>query len=361
MDLMSGSYSFEVLQKKYGNFLIPAAKLKIGGSNLLELTGVMVESIQITLSLKAAGCAYFYVTSGYDYKNGSFDSALKSKVVLGKEVSVELGYGSSLVTVFKGFVAAVGTEFDVDTGVSYSITAMDARRLMQTDNLRIIRYNVKHYSDAVSEVLKRYKKLCTPVVDATTENLEGHPLAQSSSDYDFIVNKIIGEGKADREFFIVADKAYFRKPRGSSSPVVTLGVGSGLKSFQKNSIYLNEKIQVIGREEGTHKILVGESTAKAADQQVAALSEPGIYQMAAPDCHVQGELKARAAALADREKAKNQQASAVCVGIPEIVPGRYLKIERLDSTVNRSYYITEVIHEYNRSGFTTKIEMEGWS
>ena len=97
MDLMSGSYSFEVLQKKYGNFMIPAAKLKIGGSNLLELTGVMVENMRITLSLKSAGCAYFYVTSGYDYKNGSFDSALKSKVTLGKEVSVEMGYGSTLV------------------------------------------------------------------------------------------------------------------------------------------------------------------------------------------------------------------------------------------------------------------------
>ena len=47
-------------------------------------------------------------------------------------------------------------------------------------------------------------------------------------------------------------------------------------------------------------------------------------------------------------------------GLPEIIPGRFLKIDRVDNLVNRKYYITRVTHRFDGSGFLTEIETEGW-
>lgn len=360
MGLMDAAYTYSALQKKYGNFVIPAAKLKIGGSDVLGVTGITVESISVVLSLEAAGSASFSIGTQYDYKNSSFDVDLTDKVVLGKTVTVELGYGSSTSTVFKGYIASIGIAFDIESGLVYSIVAMDARRLMMTDNKRIRQYKeVNHYSDVVTEVLKRYKSLCTAVIDDTTEDLKGGPVSQNSSDYDFIQNKIIKEGKADREFFIVADKVYFRTPKGSTTAVVKLGVAEGLKSFHRNVDYLNQKFQVIGKDETSNAILTGEATAKSSGNISSAVSAEGIVQVPAPDCHVQGELKARAEKMAKEAKGEKYQAEAVCVGLPELVPGRFLGIEKVDSSVNGNYYVTEIRHSYSRGGFTTSIKMEG--
>lgn len=359
-DLMKGTYTYSKLEKDYGNFVIPAAKLKVGGSNILGLSGLTVESIQVKLSLKAAGSAVFTVSSVYDYKNRSFDSSLKSKIILGKEVEVELGYGSKTTVVFKGFIASVGMDFDVESGISYQITALDARRLMMSDNNRILEHKGANYSAIVKDVLKRYKKLCKAQVEDTSEKLEDRPVAQNSSDYDFIVNRIIGEGKVDREFFIVADTAYFRKPRGTASPLMTLGIGQGLKSFQRNAVYLDQEIQVVGRQAGTSTVLTGTASAKSKDKQTAALGDSGILVITAPECLGQADLTARAKAKAQELQNQNSQASASCVGLAEIVPGRYIKIDKVDDTIDNTYYITDVTHSYSRGGFVTKFEMEGW-
>lgn len=359
MDLMTGTYDYEGLKRKYSNFKVPAAKLKIGGSELLSMKGVLLERIQVHLSLQTAGSAEIVLTSLYDYKNRSFDSSVKSKTVLGKEVEVELGYGSSTTMVFKGFLASVRVEFDVDDGITYHIMALDARRLMMSDNSHAVVYDVKNYSDAVKKVLKRYSKLCTAKVDATTDSLTA-PVYQRGSDYDFIVNDLIGGGKTDREFFIVADKVYFRKPKSTSAPVLSLGIASGLKQFYREAFYLNQKVQVIGYQPDSKNEIKGEASAKAADSQVNALSETGVTVRISPECDTADKAKKKASALADELKDKSQNAGGTCIGLPELVPGRYLKVEKVDSLVNHKYYLKTVVHQYSQDGFSTSFEAGGW-
>lgn len=359
MDLMTGTYSYEVLKKKYGNFAVPAARVKIGGSEILSMKGILLERIQVHLSLQTAGSAEITLTSLYNYQNRSFDSSVKSKTILGKEVQVELGYGSSTVMIFKGFLASVRVEFDVEDGITYHITALDARRLMMSDNSHARVYEVKNYSDAVKTVLKRYSRLCTAKVDATSDSLTT-PVFQRGSDYDFIVNDLIGSGKADREFFIVADKVYFRKTKSTSTPVLSLGITSGLRHFSREAFYLNQKVLVVGYQPDGKNEIKGEAMAKAADSQVSALSETGVTVRISPECDTSDKAKKKASALADDLKDKSQNAGGTCIGLPELVPGRYLKIEKVDSLVNHKYYLKTVIHQYGGDGFSTSFETGGW-
>lgn len=50
---------------------------------------------------------------------------------------------------------------------------------------------------------------------------------------------------------------------------------------------------------------------------------------------------------------KSSQIEVECIGIPDIVPGRYIKIEGLSANMNKSICISEVTHTIDLSGFKT--------
>lgn len=57
---------------------------------------------------------------------------------------------------------------------------------------------------------------------------------------------------------------------------------------------------------------------------------------------------------------ENQKAEIGCIGLPELIPGRFIAIDRVDSIANKKYYITRVTHRFDDSGFSTQVETEGW-
>lgn len=358
-DLMSGTYTYESLEKKYSGFQVPKAKIKIDGSDIVSNKKIYVQEVRVSLSLFHAGSVQVVVNRCYNYKNHALDQEIKSKAVPGKVLEAELGYGSNTLLIFKGYIAAVDIEFDSVDGIGLTITAMDVRRLMMTGGIRYLLHNVKNYSDAFEAVMKPYKRLCSVVKDATSDKLET-PLSQTVSDYDFVTRELIGTGKADREFFVLADKAYFRKPKSVEAPVISLGIQKGLYHFERSSGYINDVVEVVGCDPAGKKQISGTASAKSPDQQAAALPEPGRRILPAPDAVTEAQAKARAKALAERLVAKNQTGRITCVGIPQIVPGRYIKIDGMDSMLDKKYYVTEVEHQLGGEGFVTSFELGGW-
>jgi phage protein D len=53
--------------------------------------------------------------------------------------------------------------------------------------------------------------------------------------------------------------------------------------------------------------------------------------------------------------------SLSCVGLPELVPGRFVSVKGLDSELDRDYYIREVRHELDSGGFSTSVEIGDWN
>jgi len=54
------------------------------------------------------------------------------------------------------------------------------------------------------------------------------------------------------------------------------------------------------------------------------------------------------------------QGSGRCIGIPEITPGRYIKLAGLDKETNGSYFITAVTHTFSGEGYFTEFEVKGF-
>ena len=46
------------------------------------------------------------------------------------------------------------------------------------------------------------------------------------------------------------------------------------------------------------------------------------------------------------------------VGLPELVPGRIVKVEGFGANYNQKYYVSKVIHHIKDSSFTTECELE---
>lgn len=51
---------------------------------------------------------------------------------------------------------------------------------------------------------------------------------------------------------------------------------------------------------------------------------------------------------------------AVCIGMPELIPGRYFEVESLDGQIDGTYFITKVHHRMSsEEGYVTQLEFKG--
>jgi len=354
-DLMSGKYTFEGLAKKYKDFMVPAFKIKVRGKDIVSSLKLAVEDMTIALSMDAANSCSFNIVNAYDRQSSSFSGEIKSQLVLGTVFTVEIGYGSHTTIVFKGYVSELAYEFS-DYPV-ISVSALDVRRLMMDGGNRMLLHSVQSYSAAFTEVMKRYQKICTSlVIDHTDKNLPH--VAQTSTDFEFVSKELSVKG--DREFFVLADKAYFRKPQDNPDSLMTLEWGNGLLSFSRNAMYHNEAIRVIGFNEMNKNVLVAEENVKSSDKQTNVIEEPQPTVFTQPDAQEIAQVNMLANSEGKKRKQKNQGGSGVCIGLPEIVPGRFIELKSLDKDLDNNYYIKTVNHTINSNGFTTKFSVGGW-
>lgn len=353
MGLMDNATTYAKLVSRYGQFRVPAFQLLIEGKTLPESVGV--ERVEATLSLDGASAVSFTVAGAYDRKSSGFLSSVKSMLKLGAKVNLKLGYGSSLTEVFQGYISGVGVDFS-DVPV-LSITAMDVRRLMMEGTSREEVHVVTTYSAAFQEIMKRYSALCpSSEVDATDSN-EITQIVQRGSDYTFVTENLAR--KANREFFVLGDKAYFRERAKVKKPILTLSWGEGVLHFSRNSLYQNLKITVIGFDPDSKEAVKAQVTEKSDEAQkvVGAQHETVIPD---PDAREVAKAQKRAEKEALERKRQAQTGSVSCVGLPELVPGRFVTLKGLDSDLDRDYYIRQVRHELSSDGFSTTLEIGGW-
>ncbi len=353
MGLMDSTYTYSDLVSQYGQFRVPAFQIKVDQK---ELSGeIGVDQISATLSLDGASAVSFTVAGAYDRSKSGFKADVKSQLKLGALVSLELGYGSSLTQIFSGYISGVGVDFSDDP--TLSITAMDVRRLMMEGTRREETHVVTSYSAAFQAVMKRYSALCSNLETDATDDNEITQIVQRTSDYEFVSNVLGKRGK--REFFVVGDKAYFCEKDKYKSSVLTLTWGESILSFSRNSLYQNLKITVIGFDPDSKEAVKAEVTETASDTQKAVGSQHETI-IPDPDAKEEAKAKKRAEKEAQERKRKAQSGSVSCVGLPELVPGRYVTLAGLDSDLDRDYYIREVRHELNSGGFSTTLEIGGW-
>lgn len=358
-DLMSGSYKYESLAKKYKNFIVPLIKIKVNGSDLVSKMNLSVSLAKITLSLEGAGMATIMLAGLYDEKKHTFDSSVKKSFKIGTVVQIEMGYSSDSTMIFKGYVAMIGCEFGKKSP-QIVVTLMDARRLMMTSGATYCLHDVKNYSDVVKKILNKYSKLCSSQVEATSDDLK-EMVSQTQNDYHFIMNDLIKQGRVDREFFIVGDKAYFREPRKQKTPIITMQFGRELLALKTDEEYRDLKVNVFGCDEDKQTAVQGSASVEKASGQASLLSPTPELNLTDPTVISQKQAGDRAKAIANQIRWKAQTGRGMSIGLPELVPGRFFKVEKLDSDLaDKTYYLKTVVHELNEEHYITMFDIEGY-
>lgn len=352
-DLMRQSTDFAKLANQYGNFRVALIKVKINGQDVVTSMHLRIAELTVTCSLKAAGCAVMKIGGCYQEEQSGFDSKVKDKFKLGTVVSIELGYLSHAECVFKGYVEMLGVEFSEDKLLV--VTLMDARRLMMTGGKKQQLLDVKNYSDAFQLVIGNYGKLCSVECDTTNDKLE-RPISQTSNDYEFITKELARKG--NREFFIFAEKAYFRKMNSNTSAIMKLRHGRELFELKVDYGYLDKKIKVLGYDQSDQQQVSFEKAIKSSISQTSVMTTPEFI-IADQDVDSQDKAKNRAEFIAQFEKNRSCMGTGKTIGLPELVPGRYVEVELADSLANQKFYISEVKHSVMDDYFTTEFEIGG--
>lgn len=354
-DLMTGKVDYKQLADKYANFIVPTAKVKVNGLDVIKMLNLIIDEIEIRLSVDAASSVRIKFAHVYDLKSHSFSSLIKNTFQLGTIVEVELGYLSTTQRLFKGYVDMVGVEIGEEE--LFVVTLMDAKRLMMNSGKKNVLYTLKNYSDVFKNVMADYASICSVSVDATNDNLE-NPISQMTNDYDFVMTELIKKGKVNREFIIIAGKAYFRKPNSVTTPIMKVRYGRELVDLSVSHCYRDVTVQVIGVDD-KQNVINGQARASSVLTQKKVMSKSAVMTVADPHADTKDKAKTKAEAIARQEKEKSCMGRGRVIGIPEIIPGRYLEVENMDAMLNKKYYLTEVVHYYTKKSYATHFEIGG--
>lgn len=359
-NIMTGSYTYQELLQAYDDFETPAAAIYVGEDkvNVMTEKDIVITGIQVRLSARETALLHFEVMDAYDMVSHSFQQGIRDCFAAGTLIEAALGYGSNLTTIFKGYITECKSRYGEE--ISLSVSALDLRDLMRKNKRVNYKYQEKTYSEVFEELIGSYSSLYDTLhVDSVSEKAA---LMQSSSDYDFVTQELCRRGK--RSFFVVGGEVYFRETGKEESAFLELEWGNGILSFEKGIRYCNEQISVYSSQENKSSLSVSVQL-KTEDNTPALLSDTQVEEWELGVGLNQQILQNYLDQREEEKTEKNIVAGGSLIGLPEVVPGRYLKISGLDSSDAGTYYIQEVRHEYGEDGFVTGFTVgeadDGWT
>ena len=361
MDLMKQSTAYALLKKKYREFAAPTVRVLVEGSDLGERYHAALSnvSVELTSEYPASGCS-FDLLGEYRPPDSDFDSKGALRLLeLGAKVEVKLGYIAT-ETVFYGLITGLDYRFDPEEAPVVHVECMDAKcLLMKTQRLEIFRE--KRIDRAVQALLGEQPVggyLKGKQVDPVPGEIKMLAAGMETS-YDFLVCQARYAGC---EFFLLAGKAYFRKRPAAGQPVMTVSPGEALLSagLSLRGAPLVQKVTVVGIDPQTDREFSGSAQSRGKFGKGAAPSRmlsgtERVYLDAQAESASQAQ--ARAKALLGSIEQGFGTLECRCIGLPELVPGRAVRVKGLSGRMDGSFYVTAVRHAFDETdGYTTTFE-----
>ena len=359
----TGSYTFQDLEKKYDGFSAPAYEISVGGQ-AFECSKVPTSALEVEVSCdgRAGGCS-FQIEGQYDYESRQWVNKMVKAVKAGAELEVKGGYGKKK-TLFYGYVDDYSIDFTEDAATSLSVTGLDGLGYLMS--LREPLYaGKKKPAQIVKEILQKSVSagFARSMTMAALNGFETSVVKEQIDDWKFL--NLMAQ-RYGLSLFCVAGELIFSDVATKTGPILTLTMGQGLDSFQKRVSLAHQvgKVEIRGRDVN-QKAIQGEASSvkaggagKSAAELVPALKE-AVLREYSEYARTQDECKLLAQNRLDGIAMGLVSGRGRCIGIPELIPGRYLKIEGGDSQANGSYFLTKVRHLFDDNGYITEFEVKG--
>jgi len=358
-----GSYSYLELAKKNDNFTAPGFEILVDGKPLspvkYHIPGVEVE---ISANGTAGGCS-FTIEGQYDYEKSEWLNEADKLLKPGAKLAVKGGY-QNRKELFYGFVDDYTFDFSDDGTPRISVNGLDGLGYLM--NMCAPFYaGEKKPKQIVQAVLQKSKDAgyAKSIKVGTLDGYETPIIKEQMDDWSFL--RLMAQ-RYGASLFAVDGEIIFDNVMTRTSPIVTLTIGRSITRFSKRVSLAHQvgKVEVLGRDinqkavSGTaSRVTVGGSGKTAAEWvsglKDSVLRERSEYARTQKECETMAQHRLNSIAMGF------VSGEGECIGIPELIPGRYIRIDGADDKVVGTYFLTRVIHRFDGARYTTAFEVKG--
>ena len=358
-----GSYTFQALSTKYEDFRGPAFTIKVDGTTLSSAE-MPIASLEVELSADgSAGGCHFSVESLYDFAQSKWTNNLAKTIQVGAKLEILGGYVKQEL-LFYGYVDEFSMEYSGSAPPRLAVTGIDGFGFLMSCQEPI--YGGKKKPQKVVEDILTKAVSAGYAKSKTVGALTGFdvPVVKERLD-DFKYLRLLAQ-RYCMSLFCVAGELIFDNVVANSSPLITFTVGMGLLEFQRRLSLQGQvgQVEIWGRDEKQQFIKgaatkvslggAGKSAVELAPKfKQTALREYNEYVRTEKECV---EL---AQARLDSQALNFVSGSGTCVGIPELIPGRYITVKGLDGYTEGNYFLSKVRHRFTKGGYFTQFEVKG--
>ena len=389
--MIMADYEFKELKDTYDGFREPKASVIIDGKELDEESGLMVTEVEAELSSGyEASMTTVVLVGSFDPNSRSFDiKKTKQFLFMGSSIIVYLGYSGQVREIFRGFIARVHfriPEILSSELPSIELTCMDVKGLLMA-NRHSKKLKSQYFSDAVKEVLEENAFIMQK--DSTGQNFTELSISNTpdkpqgggdaggagggggggattdrrvemveESDYDFIVK---AAKRYNFEFFTVGNTLYFIEAKKNTTPLIELSPRMGMRDidvgYDMTGLVKQVVVRNIDMAQGKYigdkkqsktKISMGNKAKSLVEKQSLVYIDPTTDS--------KEEAGYRAQYLMDSIDYRLGSVDAQFVGIPELIPGRFITLKEFGQPLNNDFYVTTVRHSMTRESFITRFE-----
>jgi len=352
-------YDIGKLEKKYDSFKVATYEISIGGKDITKKAQLVISKLTVENSIDAASLCKFNILNAYDYEAEKF-KYIDDYFVVNKEIEVKAGYLDKVEIIFAGIITNVDFNLAGGSSPKIDVVCMDKSTLMMKAKKSKI-WNKKKHSEIVKEIAGNYSLKVDP---SDTKTVHEEVKQGNQSDYDFVkyLAKLNG-----CEFFAVGDNLYFRTLHETVKSSLALSVGKRLNKFSckedlgtqvggiKVKGYNAEKKLIEGM-----KNEVKDSGSGDADgiKALKAKGKSTVHEISLP-VNSKEEAEKIAESLLKNVSLGYITGTGNCVGIPELMAGRYLKVDGIWAKTKeaKTLYMTKVNHTLSSNGFKTEFHV----
>ena len=357
------TYDWTALGKKYDDFSTPDFQISVGGKEL-DTSKYHIPSLEVELTSDgtAGGCT-FTLENQYDFDKSKWGDGAADTIQAGAKLVVSGGYVQKK-ELFYGYVDDYSLDFQADGCPRITVTGIDGMGYLMS--LREPIYaGKKKPTEIVKQILNKSVSagFAKKVTVGALSGFDTPLIKEQVDDWKFL--NLLSQ-RFGMSLFVVDGEMIFDDVTSRTSSIMTLTLGQGLFSFRKRVSLAHQvgKVEVWGRDvnqkpvKGTVSSVTAGGSGKSAAQLVSALKDAGIREYS-EFVRTQEECKTLAQRRLNGIAMGLVSGGGECVGMPELIPGRYVEIDGGDKQSNGSYYISKVKHTFTEDGYRTSFEIKG--
>ena len=366
---------YDSLRDKYDSFKLPRVVIKVNGKNISDdKSGFSLNDIIIEMTCGfEASVAEFKIFNTYDVYSHAFRfEEVKKYIFLGSSVDIAVGYSTSVTPVFKGFISQVNFIYRMGEIPGVEVHCMDIKGIMMA-NEYAKQISADCYSDAVKQLMDQsfYQKLMgddkvfkslsiqdTPDKKAggggggnetTDQTIE----MVNESDYEFVVR---AAKRFNYEFFQFYDTLMFRKAKADTQDQMKMSPETGMMAFEigYDITGLSGKVEVRNVDPAKGKMVKAAKKLQS-KMSMGSKAKPLIQKQSKiyidPTAATQQDAEYRADYLLEQMSYRFGTLEADLIGLPEIMPGKFVSVDGLGKGASNRFYITQVKHSMEQEGF----------